>query len=150
LDKTADGTLGLCKICHEYIETGLLEMDYTANVCLTHLSEEEMRRLEAELELSQVVQRALLPQQVPAIPGMDLAVFSRPAQIIGGDYFDFLRFRDGAHGLAVADVAGVCDATGRIFGLGTACRPVSSWRASKRRCTPWFPRLSLRRKCYRV
>ncbi|HYN89046.1 MAG TPA: PP2C family protein-serine/threonine phosphatase, partial [Ardenticatenaceae bacterium] len=32
--------------------------------------------------------------------------FSRPAQIVGGDYFDFLRFRDGSYGLAIADVAG--------------------------------------------
>ncbi len=33
-------------------------------------------------ELSQVVQRALLPQSIPSLPGVDLAAFNRPAQII--------------------------------------------------------------------
>lgn len=105
-DKAASNTLGICTVCHGYVEDELLEMDYTACVCISHLSEEEIRRLESELELSQVVQRALLPHQVPTIPGLDLAAYSRPAEIVGGDYFDFLRFRDGAHGLAIADVAG--------------------------------------------
>jgi sigma-B regulation protein RsbU (phosphoserine phosphatase) len=63
-------------------------------------------QLEADLELSQKVQKALLPQHAPNIPGLDLAIFSRPAQIVGGDYFDFFQFPDGSHGLAIADVAG--------------------------------------------
>lgn len=106
LEKTKAETLGLCTICHEPIQTEYLEMDYTACVCIDHLSPEEKRRLEYELELSQVVQKALLPQQVPEIFGLEIAAFSRPAEIIGGDYFDFFRFGDGSHGLAIADVAG--------------------------------------------
>ena len=43
---------------------------------------------------------------MPQIEGVELAAFSRPAQIIGGDYFDFVRFRDGCHGLVIADVSG--------------------------------------------
>lgn len=105
-EKAADQTLGICKVCHEAVDNELLEIDYTAEVCLDHFSEEELRQLEMELELSQTVQKSLLPQQVPFIPGLDIAVFSRPAQILGGDYFDFLRYRDGAHSLAIADVMG--------------------------------------------
>ncbi len=87
LEKIEDNTLGVCVICHGYVDTQLLEMDYTAAVCLDHYSDEERRRLESELELSQVVQRALLPQRVPDIRGVELAAFSRPSEIIGGDYF---------------------------------------------------------------
>lgn len=104
--KAEDKTLGVCQVCHEYVDPELLEMDYTACVCLDHYSDEERRRLEDDLELSQKIQRALLPQSTPNIPGLELAVFSRPAQIVGGDYFDFLQFSDGSHGLAIADVAG--------------------------------------------
>jgi sigma-B regulation protein RsbU (phosphoserine phosphatase) len=104
--KTKDHTLGLCQVCHGYVDSELLEMDYTACICIDHFSGEERRRLEADLELSQKVQKALLPQQLPRIPGLELAVFSRPAQIVGGDYFDFFQFADGSHGLAIADVAG--------------------------------------------
>ena len=99
-------TLGLCEICHGFVETSRLEMDYTAHVCLDHYSDEERRRLESELELSQIVQRALLPQRMPSIAGVELAAFSRPSEIIGGDYFDFFNYRDGAHGLVIADVSG--------------------------------------------
>jgi sigma-B regulation protein RsbU (phosphoserine phosphatase) len=83
-----------------------LEMNYTSAVCLGRFSEEELRQLQSELELSQVIQRGLLPQQVPFIEGMNLAAFNRPAQIVGGDYFDFVDFKDGKHGLIMADVSG--------------------------------------------
>jgi sigma-B regulation protein RsbU (phosphoserine phosphatase) len=81
-------------------------MDYTSEVCLSHLTVEEAKPLERELELSRVVQRALLPQEIPSIPGLDLAAFLRPAQIVGGDFFDFPRFQDGRTGILIADVVG--------------------------------------------
>jgi len=55
--------------------------------------------LESELELAQDVQKMLLPQEVPNIPGLEIAAFIRPAQIVGGDYFDFVDFSNGLHGL---------------------------------------------------
>ena len=106
LEKMEAGEYGICEVCHEHVDSELLQMDYTATVCLGHYTEEELRQLESELELSQVVQRALLPQNVPAIPSYDVAAFSRPAQIVTGDYFDFLPFEDGTYGFVVADVSG--------------------------------------------
>jgi RNA polymerase-binding transcription factor DksA len=106
LERAAGGLLGRCSICGDWVDAELLEMDYTAHVCLDHFSRAEVRQLERELELSSVVQRALLPQQAPDVPGLELAAFSRAAQIVSGDFFDFLDFGNGTHGLAIADVAG--------------------------------------------
>jgi sigma-B regulation protein RsbU (phosphoserine phosphatase) len=106
IEKTEDETLGLCEVCDEYVEPSRLEVDYTCCVCLDHLSAAERNRLEFELELSAKVQQALLPEEVPEIPGLEVAAFSRPAEIVGGDYFDFFRFGDEAHGLVIGDVAG--------------------------------------------
>ncbi len=106
ISKADSRTLGKCEVCHEDVETELLEVDYTASVCIEQLSEEERRHLESDLELAQDVQKMLLPQEVPNIPGLEIAAFSRPAQIVGGDYFDFIDFSNGFHGLAIADVAG--------------------------------------------
>jgi sigma-B regulation protein RsbU (phosphoserine phosphatase) len=106
LQKMEQGEYGICEICHDAVDFELLQMDYSATVCLGHYTESELRQLESELELSQVVQRALLPQQVPSIAGYDIAAFSRPAQIVTGDYFDFLPFEDGTHGFVVGDVSG--------------------------------------------
>jgi len=126
LEKIEDNTLGICVVCREYVDPVRLEIDYTAHVCLDHYSDDERRRLESELELSQVVQRALLPQQVPMIQGVELAAFSRPAEIIGGDYFDFFKFRDGSHGLVIADVSGHGVSAGMLMSsLQTAIRTIA-------------------------
>jgi sigma-B regulation protein RsbU (phosphoserine phosphatase) len=106
LEKVESGEFGICKICQGHIEEELLYMDYTAEVCLGDLSEEQVRGLELELQLAQTVQKSLLPQQAPETPHLEVAAFSRPAQMIGGDYFDFFEFGNGLQGLVIADVAG--------------------------------------------
>ncbi|HEY3313604.1 MAG TPA: SpoIIE family protein phosphatase [Anaerolineales bacterium] len=106
MQKTESETFGICEVCHAEVDSNLLELDYTATVCLGCLSEQEQRDLETELELSQTVQRALMPQVVPAISGLDAAAFSRPAQIVSGDYFDFIPLADGSFALTIADAMG--------------------------------------------
>lgn len=104
--KAEDQTLGICTVCDDYVETSRLEVDYTASICIDHYTEEQRRKLERELELSQKVQKALLPQRLPDIPGLELAAYSQPARIVGGDYFDFFNFRNGSPGFVIADVMG--------------------------------------------
>lgn len=106
LQKAEEKTLGLCEVCHEYVEASRLEMDYTASVCIEHLTGRERTLLENDLELSQKVQKALLPHSVPEIRGLEVAAFSQPARIVGGDYFDFVRMKDGSHAIVIADVMG--------------------------------------------
>src|SRR5688572_23837018 len=126
LEKIEEQTLGICVICHEPVDSELLQMDYTASVCLGHFTEAELRQLESELELSQVVQRALLPQRLPNISGVELAAFNRPSEIIGGDYFDFFRFKDGTQGIVIADVSGHGVSAGMLMSsLQTALRTMA-------------------------
>jgi sigma-B regulation protein RsbU (phosphoserine phosphatase) len=131
LEKIQDGSFGVCEICHEAVDDALLRMDYTSTVCLGHFSEEELRQLESELELSQVVQRGLLPQAAPRIPGLTVAAFSRPAQIVSGDYFDFVEFSDGDHGIVMADVSGHGVSAGMLISsLQTAFQTLAPTSAS--------------------
>lgn len=106
IEKAERSELGKCEVCHDPVEDHLFAMDYAARVCLEHLDAEQRSRLESELELSQKVQRALLPQASPSIQGYEVAAFSQPASVVGGDYFDFLAFGDNAHALMIADVMG--------------------------------------------
>lgn len=106
IEAAREGTLGICDICHQQVEPRLLEVDYTARVCLEHLSPQQVSELESELELAKTVQKALLPQDIPVIPGLEIAAYSRPAQFVGGDYFDFIPFRPDLPGLMIADIAG--------------------------------------------
>jgi sigma-B regulation protein RsbU (phosphoserine phosphatase) len=106
IEEAESENLGRCRVCQDLIEPALLETDYTAEVCLEHLSSEEIHDLENELELAQVIQKTLLPSTAPNVYGLDIAAYSHPAQIVGGDYFDFIPFKDGAFGFMIADVAG--------------------------------------------
>jgi hypothetical protein len=56
-------------------------------------------RSDRELEIAHQVQERLFPQLIPEIPGMDLADACRPAQGVGGDYYDMTAFEDGRLGV---------------------------------------------------
>jgi len=106
LERLNHGKFGICEICHEEVDPQRLELDYTANVCLEHLPEEQMRALERDLEMASQVQRGLLPSDTPSIPGVDIAVATQPARIVSGDFFNFFGNQAGLQGLAIGDVMG--------------------------------------------
>ncbi len=64
------------------------------------------RALQRDLELAQQVQIALLPQKQPDIAGWEFFDHYRAANIIGGDYFDYVPLSGGRVGVIVADVSG--------------------------------------------
>ncbi|HEY9849440.1 MAG TPA: GAF domain-containing SpoIIE family protein phosphatase [Leptolyngbyaceae cyanobacterium] len=47
-------------------------------------------RLDRELEIGAEIQQRLLPRQCPQIPGLALAARCKPANRVGGDYYDFI------------------------------------------------------------
>ena len=76
-------------------------------------------RLDQELEIGAEIQRRLLPRQFPTIPGVALAARCKPANRVGGDYYDFIPTShkqiqphnknvsaNGRWGLVIGDVMG--------------------------------------------
>ncbi|MBY5281945.1 PP2C family protein-serine/threonine phosphatase [Aphanizomenon flos-aquae CCAP 1446/1C] len=77
-------------------------------------------RLDQELEIGAEIQRRLLPRQCPSIPGVVLAARCKPANRVGGDYYDFIptnhhqlpsnnhkgSAEDACWGLVIGDVMG--------------------------------------------
>ena len=59
-----------------------------------------------ELEAGRAVQRALMPDRSPSIPGWDVSLYTRSANDVGGDLVDFLRLDGTRHAITVADLAG--------------------------------------------
>jgi sigma-B regulation protein RsbU (phosphoserine phosphatase) len=62
--------------------------------------------LEREVRTAADVQRRMVPQKPPAVPGLDVASVYVPCYTLGGDFFDFITFADDNLGLAIADVSG--------------------------------------------
>jgi len=60
--------------------------------------------LEKDLEMARKIQKQLLPTGVPDIR---LASFWHPMELVGGDLFDFILFREsGLYGIFISDVSG--------------------------------------------
>jgi len=62
------------------------------------LAEEAVSRakLEREFEIAREVQERLFPQTLPNVAGVDMAAHCRPAQAVGGDYYDLIDIRAGS------------------------------------------------------
>jgi serine phosphatase RsbU (regulator of sigma subunit)/integral membrane sensor domain MASE1/anti-sigma regulatory factor (Ser/Thr protein kinase) len=72
------------------------------------LSQEEARA-RREHQIAETLQRSMLPESIPEIPGIAVAARYVPATAdmrVGGDWYDVIQFRNGLIGLAIGDVAG--------------------------------------------
>ncbi len=68
--------------------------------------------MKRDLEIAREIQHWLVPERPPEVPGAELAFTSRPANTVGGDYYDAFLLENGAGAgsrrllMVVADVAG--------------------------------------------
>lgn len=68
--------------------------------------EELNRKLAGQLEEIALIQRSLLPDKLPEIPGLSLATSYLTSNEAGGDYYDFFKMGEGRWGTLIADVSG--------------------------------------------
>jgi sigma-B regulation protein RsbU (phosphoserine phosphatase) len=66
----------------------------------------QLQKQEMEIEEARQIQQGFLPKEIPQLPGFEITGAWEPARIVGGDYFDVLRFDESKLGLCIADVAG--------------------------------------------
>ena len=86
-------------------QTGLaIEVAELAHSLASEAAQRE--RVNREIEIAREVQERLFPQQMPRLPGATVAGHCRPAQGVGGDYYDVFDLADGRTGIAIGDVSG--------------------------------------------
>lgn len=61
---------------------------------------------EQELEKAREIQEGLLPKKIPQVRGLEVAGAWQPARVVGGDYFDVLKFSERKIALCIGDVVG--------------------------------------------
>jgi serine phosphatase RsbU (regulator of sigma subunit)/PAS domain-containing protein len=67
------------------------------------------RQLEAEQRIVELLQRTIIPDRLPALPGVQVAAAYRPAEVevdVGGDWYDAFVAPDDSIVVVVGDVAG--------------------------------------------
>jgi sigma-B regulation protein RsbU (phosphoserine phosphatase) len=78
----------------------------TQNLVLRNQLAAALAALDRELQTVGEIQRSLLPEALPAIPGFELAAYYQTSARAGGDYYDFFPLAGGGWGLFIADVSG--------------------------------------------
>jgi len=68
--------------------------------------EADNNRKTQELEEARKLQLSMLPQKMPSIAGLDIAMFMQTATEVGGDYYDYCTDSDGTLTLAIGDATG--------------------------------------------
>jgi len=66
----------------------------------------EHQFLEKEMRLARTVQLALIPADPPTLPGIEVAGWTLPADMTGGDCFDLWHLPDGRLGILIGDASG--------------------------------------------
>jgi len=61
---------------------------------------------EQELDKAREIQEGLLPKEIPQVRGLEVAGTWQPARVVGGDYFDVLKFSESKIGVCIGDVVG--------------------------------------------
>jgi serine phosphatase RsbU (regulator of sigma subunit) len=68
--------------------------------------EKAYMQVKEELKLAANIQLQWLPKESPKIKGFDIAGKTRPAEVVGGDYYDFIQVSDDKLAVCIGDVSG--------------------------------------------
>ena len=86
LQRIDDGSFGICETCHDTIEADRLQRNPLLRFCLDHLTGEERKAHEQDLDLATRIQSNLLPARDIACGNWITHYRYQPAGVVSGDY----------------------------------------------------------------
>src|SRR5579871_737441 len=90
----------------DFLEGLTLQAAVALENARNHERNVQWARVQQDLDAARNIQRSLLPQALPEIPGYSVAFRSVTCYEVGGDYLDIVEQPDGSLLMVVADVAG--------------------------------------------
>ncbi|NWG14053.1 MAG: SpoIIE family protein phosphatase [Acidobacteria bacterium] len=106
LDRMERGTYGVCVACGEAVEERRLLVDPLLRNCLDHLTTEQQRALEHDLDLAWRLQQELLPRRDITLAGWEIDYHYEAVGPVSGDYCEVMPLADGGMFFSVGDVSG--------------------------------------------
>jgi Stage II sporulation protein E (SpoIIE) len=91
------------------VDPAVPEDDLVASLGILRLAVDQKLREDryvSALQEARRIQMSLLPKRALRRGSIELAGFTTPAELVGGDYFDFIPVSDRILGLAIADASG--------------------------------------------
>jgi serine phosphatase RsbU (regulator of sigma subunit) len=134
VDMEADGVRLVREKAEDYFPKINLDGEFILRAILCAVERTQRRRAEGQLnhaagqlEAARRIQSALLPEKSPQIAGFEVAGLSEPAEMVGGDYFDFLVAPDGRLFVALGDIAGHGPAAAMMMAVATGSLRTAFW-----------------------
>jgi serine phosphatase RsbU (regulator of sigma subunit) len=116
--QTKDRIIGLIYVdspfvLREFTKDDLSLLTVMANIAAIRVEsarlaevEQAERIMKRDLSQAAEIQRGILPETAPEVPGLDLAGVNTPCRTVGGDYYGFFPYPGGRVALALGDVSG--------------------------------------------
>jgi phosphoserine phosphatase RsbU/P len=108
-DETHGFSVGAVDYIHKPFSPAVVQARVRTHLALREAREQLERQLseiQKELEMARKIQLTILPREVPAIEGLEIAARYVPMTSVAGDFYDFLAVDEKRFGVLVADVSG--------------------------------------------
>ncbi len=83
------------------------EIEFCLNAVRTALNHRlYSEAVKSDMQQAAYIQQSLLPSSIPQVPGFQIAALSQPAELVGGDLYDFFQFEGDGFGICIGDASG--------------------------------------------
>src|ERR1700723_1299008 len=108
-DETRGFEVGAADYIHKPFSPAVVQARERTHLGLRGKREQLARQLQTiqcEMDTARQIQLSILPREIPAIKGLDIAARYIPMTSVAGDFYDFIRIDEHRIGILVADVSG--------------------------------------------
>ena len=108
-DETKGFEVGAVDYIHKPFSPAIVKARVHTHLVLRSIRERLARQLltiQNEMETARQIQLSILPREIPAIEGLDIAARYIPMTSVAGDFYDFILIDEQRIGILVADVSG--------------------------------------------
>jgi len=108
-DETKGFEVGAVDYIHKPFSPAVVKARVHTHLVLRGIREQlasQLLTMQHEMETARQIQLSILPREIPAIDGLDIAARYIPMTSVAGDFYDFILIDEKRIGILVADVSG--------------------------------------------
>ena len=108
-DETKGFEVGAVDYIHKPFSPAVVKARVHTHLVLRGIREQlagQLLTIQHEMETARQIQLSILPREIPAIHGLDIAARYIPMTSVAGDFYDFIVIDEKRIGILVADVSG--------------------------------------------
>ena len=108
-DETKGFEVGAVDYIHKPFSPAVVQARVRTHLVLRGIREQlanQLQTIKGEMDTARQIQLSILPHEVPAIKGLEIAARYIPMTSVAGDFYDFIPIDEKRIGILVADVSG--------------------------------------------